>query len=222
MDNIPQKTPAKMEEIKYNNHIIRKFTHEDGFEYYYAEDVAAAIGIKKVRITVKNYNETEIVFPDRRKKYNIITYRRYKDSFRRDDRMILITNQGLMRLLSSSRMSDSIELANFFNINTYNHKFTPIETSTLKIIQEAFSGEPMTTQHQVGNYRIDLYLSARKIAIECDERNHSDRDPEHEINRENVIKKELNCEFIRYNPNASNFNIISVINQVYKKIINCS
>jgi very-short-patch-repair endonuclease len=124
-----------------------------------------------------------------------------------------------MRLLSSSRMTDSIELANFFNINTYNHKFTPVETSTLKIIQEAFNGEPMVTQYQVGSYRIDLYLSAHKLAIECDERNHIDRDPEYEINRESIIRNELHCEFIRYNPNASNFNIISVINQIYKKII---
>lgn len=211
-----QKLPAIMEEIKYNNHIIRKFTHDDGFEYYYAEDIGRILNIKRIRKTVQNFDSLEIVSLSQKQEYSIITY---KIDGRRDNTKILITKQGLMRLLSINRTPSSIELANFFNINTYNHKFTPVETSTLKIIQEAFAGENMVTQYQVGNYRIDLYLPARKIAIECDERNHVDRDIEYELNRENVIKDDLHCEFIRYNPNASNFNIITVINQIYKKII---
>ncbi len=56
------------------------------------------------------------------------------------------------------------------------------------------------------------------LAIECDEFNHSNRDPEYEEQRENFIKNELNCEFIRFNPDAKNFSTYDVIGDVLKYI----
>ena len=34
--------------------------------------------------------------------------------------------------------------------------------------------------------------------------------------REDIIKKELNCIFIRYKPYSKDFNIFSIINKIYK------
>lgn len=212
-------TPAKLEEIKYNDYIIRKFSL-DKFEAYMLEDVAKAIGINHVRKTIQNFNEDDFIPLEQREKYNITTYKIHRGKPVVDNRKKLLTKQGLIRLLSTNRSPKSSEAAKFFNINVYEHRFAPVETTTIKLIQETFAGENMVTQYQVNNYRIDLYLIDYKLAIECDERNHSDRNPMYEINRENEIKKEINCEFIRYNPNATNFSIGNVLNQIYRKMKN--
>jgi very-short-patch-repair endonuclease len=214
--NNPLKTPAILSEINYCGHIIRKFSHDDGFEAYYAEDIAKISGIETVRNSVKSYTYVEIVGKDDRNRYGITTYRRYKNERRKDDRIILLTKQGLVRLLSKCRSPKSAELAKFFDINIYEHKFAPVETTTIKIIQDVFAGEKMITQRLSGNYRIDLYFPDYNLAIECDEHNHNDRNQEYENKREAFIKEELGCEFIRYNPNANNFNINNVLNQIFK------
>jgi very-short-patch-repair endonuclease len=211
-----------LEEIKYNDYIIRKFSHEDGFEAYYARDIAKIIGSVNERMLIKRFTNTCLVDKHQRNKYNIITHHKYNDGVRKNNKSILLTKQGLCNFLSKSRSPAADDLAKFFNINVYEHRFAPIETSTLKIIQEAFAGENMITQYQISNYRIDLYFPDHKIAVECDEYNHNDRDQEYETNREREIINNLNCKFIRYNPNADDFSIGKVINQIYRIIINTS
>jgi very-short-patch-repair endonuclease len=73
-------------------------------------------------------------------------------------------------------------------------------------------------QYIVLGYRIDLYFEQYKIAIECDEYGHSDRNSLEEKERENKIKDFLNCKFVRFNPNIENFDLSIVINQILKMI----
>ena len=54
----------------------------------------------------------------------------------------------------------------------------------------------METQYQILNYRINLYFHDYKLAIEVDERGNKDRNEDYERQREDLIKKELNCIFI--------------------------
>ena len=49
------------------------------------------------------------------------------------------------------------------------------ESVTIKIIK-AFSNEKILLQHPVLNYQIDLYFPEHKLAIEVDEKGHTDRD----------------------------------------------
>ena len=49
------------------------------------------------------------------------------------------------------------------------------ESVTLKKIK-VFSNEKILLQHSVLNYQIDLYFSEHKLAIEVDEKGHTDRD----------------------------------------------
>ena len=49
------------------------------------------------------------------------------------------------------------------------------ESVTIKIIK-VFSNEKILLQHSVLNYQIDLYFSENKLAIEVDEKGHTDRD----------------------------------------------
>ena len=57
------------------------------------------------------------------------------------------------------------------------------------------------------------------MAIEIAELGHNDRNTDYEIKQKREIEKELNCEFIRTNPDAADFNINKLNNQISKHII---
>jgi prophage antirepressor-like protein/very-short-patch-repair endonuclease len=92
------------------------------------------------------------------------------------------------------------------------------EEEYITYILEAFKGENMVIQYLCTNYRIDLYFTDYKLAIECDEHGHSDRNPEEELTRENYIKRELKCDFLRFNPDSPTFSIFEVFNSIKNKI----
>ena len=74
------------------------------------------------------------------------------------------------------------------------------EKSVLKSIMDAFERENMQTQYSVLGYKIDLYFHEYRLAVEVDEKGHKDRNIDHETKRQKALEKELNCEFIRVNP----------------------
>ena len=53
------------------------------------------------------------------------------------------------------------------------------------------------------------------MVTEVDELGHNDRNIDNEIQRQRVIEKELDCVFIRINPDEENFNIFRVINKIH-------
>ena len=57
------------------------------------------------------------------------------------------------------------------------------------------------------------------MAIEIDELGHNDRNTDYEIKRQREIEKELNCVFFKTNPDAADFNINKLNNQIFKHII---
>ena len=81
------------------------------------------------------------------------------------------------------------------------------EQTVLKSIKHAFEAEDMQTQCSVLGYRIDLYFLKYKFAIEVDELGHADRNLSNETERQKALEKELDCVFIRINPDEENFNI---------------
>ena len=92
------------------------------------------------------------------------------------------------------------------------------EQTVLKSIKDAFEGEDMQTQYSVLGYRIDLYFHKHKLAIEVDELGHADRNLSNEIERQKALEKELDCVFIRINPDEKNFNIFKEINKIHRHI----
>ena len=74
------------------------------------------------------------------------------------------------------------------------------EQTVISTIQDAFEGENMQTQYTVLDYRIDLYFHEYELAIEVDELGHNDRNIDHEIQRQRALKRELDCVFIRIDP----------------------
>ena len=82
----------------------------------------------------------------------------------------------------------------------------------------AFEGENMQTQYSVLGYRIDLYFHDYKLAIETDGKGHKDRNVDHEIKIQKDLEKELECEFIRINPDEKDFNIFRAINEIRRHL----
>ena len=78
----------------------------------------------------------------------------------------------------------------------------------------AFVGQMMHTQYSVDQYKIDLYFPKHKLAIECDEFGHLDRDIEYEVKQQKYVENKLGCQFILYNPDAKDYIIFKVINQI--------
>ena len=76
----------------------------------------------------------------------------------------------------------------------------------------------MKRQFNIDGYRIDLYFPGHKLAIECDEFDHADKDIECEVNRQKHIEEKLGCTFIRYNPDAKRFDLFEVINRIIPAI----
>ena len=72
----------------------------------------------------------------------------------------------------------------------------------------------MHSQYCVQNKRIDLYFSEHKLGIKIDEYRHVERDFECKKSSQIMIDKKLNCRIIRTDPDAADFNIYRLINQV--------
>lgn len=94
-----------------------------------------------------------------------------------------------------------------------------IENQTIGFIENSFKGVvECRRQYQIGSYRIDLYFPAYHLAVECDEHNHADRDPEYEKTREEYILAQGN-QLIRYNPNTPHFDLSNVLRDIHKVIL---
>ena len=92
------------------------------------------------------------------------------------------------------------------------------EQTIINSIKDAFEGEDMQTQYTVIGYKIDLYFHEYKLAIEVDELGHNDRNIDYEIQRQKALERELNCVFIRINPDEKDFNIFKEINKIHRHI----
>lgn len=135
--------------------------------------------------------------------------------------MTIINESGLYSLILGSRLPKAISLGKALGLNLRNNFIKCDEAQTLYAIEKAIDGlYRYKPQYPCGAYRIDLYLPEYKIAIECDELGHADRDKEYEDMRQKYIEKRLGCSFVRYNPDSKKFNIFYVINKVLKEIRN--
>ena len=56
-------------------------------------------------------------------------------------------------------------------------------------------------------FRIDIYFTEYFLAVEIDEKGHTDRDLIFEEKRQKALEKKLNCKFIRINTSRENFDV---------------
>ena len=112
-----------------------------------------------------------------------------KDS-RKDD--YYVNEERMIEVLVSSQQPLAKELAEYMGIKIIGHKYFRKEAGTIYTIQKVFEGISMKRQFNIGSYRIDLYVPELKLAIECDEHDHKDRDINYETRRQKFIEDHLN------------------------------
>ena len=180
----------------YNDEIvkIRSFTDESGEKWTLAKDLGDAIKHSNIHMNI----------------------RRIPKKWKRTKKHTLLNENAVKRILCKSRKPASIKLAKEMGIDVYNSKFECVESETLRAIKKTFKGVKMIEQFAIGNYLIDLYFPDFKIAVECDEMGHCDRNVKYEEKRQCEIESQLNCKFVRYNPHSSDFNLFTLINKIFK------
>ena len=85
-------------------------------------------------------------------------------------------------------------------------------------LQVAFEGEIILTQYCIENKRLDAYFSKCKLGIEVDEYIHEGRISNYEKSRQIMIESQ-GITTIRTNPDAADFDMKRLINEIYKHII---
>lgn len=90
---------------------------------------------------------------------------------------IFINFNGIKYLICNARKRNDnmLNLARIFNIEILQVGKNNIEYETIKQIKKVFKIEEMIEQYNYEKYRIDLYLPKYKIAIECDELHHKNK-----------------------------------------------
>lgn len=180
---------------------IIKVIEEENEKWYCAKDITKVLLLENNRTFVKNIKKQN------KKVFKCPTIGGLQS-------LTFINNDALKELLTKSRSPNIEKIVGLCGLKldtVYECK----EGTTIKQIMKVFSGETMELQYSVGDYRIDLYFPFHKLAIECDEFNHSDRNINDEIKRQKFIEKNLGCKFYRYNPDDKNFDIFNVINGIY-------
>ena len=77
------------------------------------------------------------------------------------------------------------------------------------------------THHCIKKKRLDAYFPKHKLGIEIDEYNHEGRNFEYEQSRQFMIESH-GIPIITTNPDAADFDMSKLINQIYTKIIKSS
>ena len=81
--------------------------------FFYATDIGTVLNIKQISVAIKKFDETEIVAPITRDRHNLITYRKYKNEMRRNDKIVLLTEFGVYRLIINSRSDIGMALKTY-------------------------------------------------------------------------------------------------------------
>ena len=131
---------------------------------------------------------------------------------------VFVRNDLVERKIKSCRKSSKRFLEFKKKLGLDPNLVTCDEQDIISALQVAFEGEIILTQYCIENKRIDAYFSKYKLGIEVDEYNHEDRSSNYEKSRQLMIESH-GITIIRTNPDAADFDMNRLINQIYTHII---
>lgn len=133
---------------------------------------------------------------------------------------IYLLSQETYELIDSSYNLKNRYITKIKDVNIVNPFLMTVENSTIGFICDSLENIiDLKRQYKVENYYVDLYIPKYQIVIECDEFGHEYYKNNEEIVREEFIKKELNCKFIRFNPCSPDFQLSKLLHSILKMII---
>jgi len=204
--------------LKFGDKEIKMMgTEED--PWFCGRDICDVMGYEHYRRALKTHVKAE----DKKSLYELMISRVASGDvsvkLNNDTSVCYINKHGLARLiLKTTKPYDKRFVQMLIDRFTLDLtlKIDRKEQKYIQMIMEAFSHEQMKLQYIVSNYQVDLYFPQYRIAVECDEHGHRDRDPQYEQQREEHIKAKLSCVFLRFNPDDPQFSIFTVINSLIK------
>ena len=131
---------------------------------------------------------------------------------------VFVRNDLVERKIKSCRKSSKRFLEFKKKLGLDPNLVTCDEQDIISALQVAFEGEIILTQYCIENKRIDAYFSEYKLGIEIDEYNHESRNFNYEKSRQLMIESH-GITIIRTNPDAADFDMNRLINQIYTQII---
>ena len=149
-------------------------------------------------------------------KYTKNRYELVDETIKQSNRRFLRIDLAL-KIIMDCRTDEPCSLKRNLGFNLHD-VINAKKQTILRSIKNAFEGEDMQTQYTVIGYRIDLYFHKYKLAIEVDELGHNDRNIDYEIQRQKALERELDCVFIRINPDEKDFKIFQEINKIHRHI----
>ena len=132
---------------------------------------------------------------------------------------VFVRNDLVERKIKSCRKSSKRFLEFKKKLGLDPNVVTCDEQDIISAFQVAFEWEIILTQYCNENKRIDVYFSKYKLGIvEVDEYNQESRSSNYEKSRQSIIESPR-ITIIRTNPDAADFDMYRLINQIYKHII---
>ena len=131
---------------------------------------------------------------------------------------VFVRNDLVERKIKSCRKSSKRFLEFKKQLGLDPNVVTCNEQNILNTLHVVFEGEIILTQDCIKNKRIDAYFPKYKLGIEIDEYNHEDRNFNYEKSRQLMIESH-GITIIRTNPDAADFDMNRLINQIYTHII---
>ena len=130
---------------------------------------------------------------------------------------IFLSRQGLLYVINKCRKQtpDLINLTKCLETELHKNKWFCKEQEPLGQSMQVFNEEEIIHQFSIRKYRIELYFPNYKLAIECDEFDHLDRDIEYKLGRQKHVEKLHLCKIF---PDAKEFCILEVVNKVFVQI----
>ena len=184
---------------KYENNDIEVITDEFGKLSLNERHVQEKLGHKNLPALTNKYDE----------KYKKCRYE-LNESTKQSHRRFIHVDLAL-KVIMNSRTDESCKFKRNLGFALHDVINTK-EQTVINSIKDAFEGENMQSQYTVLNYRIDFYFHKYKFAIEIDELSHNDRNIDYEIKKQKALERELDCIFIRINPEEIEFNIFKETN----------
>ena len=132
--------------------------------------------------------------------------------------MVFVRNDLLEREIKSRRKFSKRFLEFKKKLRLDPHVVTCDNQDIISALQVAFEGEIILNQYCIENKRLDTYFSKYKLGIEVAEYNHESRNSNHEKSRQLIIES-YGITFIRTNPDDADFDMNTIINQIYMHII---
>ena len=190
----------------YENSGIEAIIDNMGNLWLNEKHIEEILGHKNLSVVTNKYDPV----------YKKHRYELVNDPEKQPNRRFLRSELAL-KIIMNCRTDEPCNLKGNLEFNRHDVINTK-EQTVLESIKEAFQGEDMQTQYSALGYRIDLYFHKYKLAIEVDELGHANRNLSDEINRQKALERELNCVFIRINPDEKDFNIFREINKIHRHI----